>query len=54
MAVNEVKVKTDNKKKIVEDTKELVDQYYKDFKKVGITTQEDVANRKEIDAAALK
>ena len=54
MAVHEVKVKNDNKKEIVEDTKELVDQYNKDFSKVRIPPHEDIANRKVIDEAALK
>jgi hypothetical protein len=54
MAVHEVKVKTDNKKETNEDTKELIDQFNKDVNKSKVPHHEDITNRKEIDAAALK
>ena len=54
VAVNEVKVKNDNKRETVEETKELVDQFFKDVKKMQMPNAADNANKKEIDAAALK
>ena len=40
VAVNEVKVKNDNKRETVEETKELVDQFFKDVKKCKCPSQQ--------------
>jgi hypothetical protein len=54
MAVHEAKVKTDNKKEKLEDSKELLDQLSKDFHKKKIDNKGDFALQKEIDTLALK
>ena len=54
MAVNEVKVKNDKKKETVEEPKEIVNKFYKEFGKSRIPLNEDNANKKEIESAALK
>ena len=54
MAVHEVKVKTDNKKEILEDSKELLDQLSEDYNKKKIDNNADQALQKEIDTLALK
>ena len=40
--------KNDNKRETVEETKELVDQFFKDVKKMQMPNAADNANKKEI------
>ena len=54
VAVNEAKVKTDNKKEVLEDSKELIDALNKEYNKFKINNKEDNDCKKEIDTLALK
>ena len=54
MAVHEAKVKNDNKKEKVEDTKELLAELEKKYRKEKISFKDDTALQNEIDTLALK
>merc|ERR1712030_18261 len=54
LAINEAKVKTDNKKEVLEDTKELLAMFNKDFNKFKINNKEDNDFKKEVDTLAFK
>ena len=54
VAVNEVKVKNDKKKETVEEPKEALDKFNKDYNKSRVPLGEDNANKAEIEKAALK
>ena len=54
VAVNEAKVKTDNKKEVLEDTKELLATFNKDYTKFKIQNKDDIAFKTEVDTLAFK
>ena len=54
VAVNEAKVKTDNKKEVLEDSKELIDALKREYNKFKINNKEDNDFKKEVDNLALK